>query len=1345
MAKKGGGIRVSGIFVPVELDTTRLEQSLRSMNKDLGTVSTALKNTFDKNVSPVALTQKLVKVTEALGGIRQSAAALRVLKPFDALTKDSSELAVSLSNIAKTTGMTEKSLGALYDKIAKQTAIDSEIKSLRVLQRQFKLTAQEAIAFARANGAAVSEEAANQFGRQAAAQRRRGVAGIFTPSSVSAGAQSALAATGVVTGMYGVVELTKAAYQASMRMENLQLSFESIFGSSQKAAAQLEYVRQVTDELGLSFNKSADGAKKMYAAARGTVVEKDANQIFKAFSTMAAALKLTGEETDSVFLAISQMISKGKISAEELRLQLSERMPGAVTLFAKSINVTTKELDDMLQKGQVGLEALQKFAVEVQNTYAAGAAGASKGLQAELNRVGTAWFFLKQAFVDAEGSASSLRTVENLLKGITNLAPEISATASFLVKMGLAAAVIAPLATALRAVATAQTAVAASSGLMALATGKATTAFAAFGAMLRGHPILLAATALGALAAALWTFVEAQPNAMKAIEGLTYEFDKTKSGAANAADEIDRLNKGIDENTKKKLQASSDVAFKKFTDIFAPKQNDMKIMISEVYVPQEQTYYVESAFSKSLEQLKKGLSSQQKALVAEGQNLGKDFYAAFLTHLWAGASDKKLGSVVKEYEDKFILLKDAMSLEDIPEEISSEIMKIAGGVLALGNSVGSTRAQLRDYSSGLSDSKTALDAFAVAYDSLKKLSQGTDLGKDLKAQEDINAMSKNLVTMSKAVEVSQQRLQELGKRTEKNKEEWDKHQSSVDRNKTAFLLLGEAAIKSKLDLSIMTEGIRLAGQAAGLSEEQIRSLQERAKEGFVLGGTKTVDAVVADLETERTLATATAGTKKAFGILKSYAKDARKELALARAVVAGSAKDIALALENPAVTQEQISRILSKANETAAAIDAASGGKKAKGNWESINSTIEQATKTLATWQGKLDESKVSEFAASVEAEIDKIDKAIRASKGTSEQIKQLRELREEIKRVGEERKKQIAEEQAEMLRKELTRTVGRVTKSYKSLEGVDNTEVYQAAKDQYDLDAEYFEKALEKKQISQEQYNTYIRMMDAILADALLRSQTDLFSRLQVAAKDYYRKYGDFTKHMGGVVTEAMDSSAKAISAFARSGASDFESLANAFASMADRILAIATDLFAQQVVSALWSGAMDWFSSPKVDMSAPGMAQGSRSSNGQIVRHANGGAYFGGNLSSYSGSIVSSPTLFSTGTKVPAYATGAGLMGEAGPEGIFPLTRIGGKLGIRAEIPENQGTVIQQSIKINVQNNSKTQVSAQESRDNQGNVNIELLIEEQVAQSMRRPGSGTYKAIQNNWGGTPALAQRG
>ncbi|MBI6467287.1 phage tail tape measure protein [Proteus mirabilis] len=82
-----------------------------------------------------------------------------------------------------------------------------------------------------------------------------------------------------------------------------------------------------------------------------------------------------------------------------------------------------------------------------------------------------------------------------------------------------------------------------------------------------------------------------------------------------------------------------------------------------------------------------------------------------------------------------------------------------------------------------------------------------------------------------------------------------------------------------------------------------------------------------------------------------------------------------------------------------------------------------------------------------------------------------------------------------------------------------------------------------------------------------------------------------------------------------------------------------------------------------------------------GAPVANANGGVYNSASLSAYSGQIVHKPTMF-------AFAKGAGLMGEAGPEGIFPLRRgADGKLGVIAKMP-NQGGGVTQHYHINIKN---------------------------------------------------------
>ncbi|MBZ4023247.1 hypothetical protein CKO11_12340 [Rhodobacter sp. TJ_12] len=86
------------------------------------------------------------------------------------------------------------------------------------------------------------------------------------------------------------------------------------------------------------------------------------------------------------------------------------------------------------------------------------------------------------------------------------------------------------------------------------------------------------------------------------------------------------------------------------------------------------------------------------------------------------------------------------------------------------------------------------------------------------------------------------------------------------------------------------------------------------------------------------------------------------------------------------------------------------------------------------------------------------------------------------------------------------------------------------------------------------------------------------------------------------------------------------------------------------------------------KAIMGIPGMS-GFSSWIGGLLTSADGNVFEGGrHLTAYAnGGVVSSPTFF-------PMADGTGLMGEAGPEAIMPLTRIGGKLGVRAAVSQAQ-----------------------------------------------------------------------
>jgi len=97
--------------------------------------------------------------------------------------------------------------------------------------------------------------------------------------------------------------------------------------------------------------------------------------------------------------------------------------------------------------------------------------------------------------------------------------------------------------------------------------------------------------------------------------------------------------------------------------------------------------------------------------------------------------------------------------------------------------------------------------------------------------------------------------------------------------------------------------------------------------------------------------------------------------------------------------------------------------------------------------------------------------------------------------------------------------------------------------------------------------------------------------------------------------------------------------------------------------------------------DLSKGGLGTGWLSGLGKLFANADGGVYRSPGLSQYSGQVVSSPRLF-------AFANGTGLMGEAGPEAVMPLSRdSAGRLGVKAS---SEGRSINITVHVNGNSNA-------------------------------------------------------
>ena len=243
------------------------------------------------------------------------------------------------------------------------------------------------------------------------------IRGAFTSlSSVVTASKLAIAAWGAALLYAG-----KSILDAQIELQRLEQSYKSVFGES--AAAQLRAVYEQTDRVGLNFFKTAEAAKSFFAAGQGTTLTTELDDIFKAVTNAGAALQLSTEQVNGTFIALGQMISKGKVQAEELRGQLGERLPGAFQMAAKAMGMTTAELDKFMADGKLTAEdLLPKLAKVLQEVYAKSAENAANTAQGAINRMSTEWTLFKANVVDSGPMVAMINAVTDALKGQNDVA-----------------------------------------------------------------------------------------------------------------------------------------------------------------------------------------------------------------------------------------------------------------------------------------------------------------------------------------------------------------------------------------------------------------------------------------------------------------------------------------------------------------------------------------------------------------------------------------------------------------------------------------------------------------------------------------------------------------------------------------------------------------------------------------------------------------------------------------------------------------------------------------------------------------------------------------------------------
>ncbi|EKS4063889.1 tape measure protein, partial [Shigella sonnei] len=231
-------------------------------------------------------------------------------------------------------------------------------------------------------------------------------------------ATSAIKAGTAIYSFQTALEAYRRIMEVGLKKEASQRAAQFVLGD-EGAKRATEFVKNLADSSGVDQIETLSSFAKFSAGAG----DMNADQKESLFSNVIGTSRLMGLSTDEIngiLKAFEQMASKGKIQAEELRGQLGDRMAGAFQLFARSLGMTTEELDKAMKDGKVLYkDVFPKVSAEMGRMIdkAGGWEKIINSTQTQLGRLSNSWNNNLALMFDGsqEGLTDFTRSLTNLL------------------------------------------------------------------------------------------------------------------------------------------------------------------------------------------------------------------------------------------------------------------------------------------------------------------------------------------------------------------------------------------------------------------------------------------------------------------------------------------------------------------------------------------------------------------------------------------------------------------------------------------------------------------------------------------------------------------------------------------------------------------------------------------------------------------------------------------------------------------------------------------------------------------------------------------------------------------
>ena len=205
------------------------------------------------------------------------------------------------------------------------------------------------------------------------------------------------------------LSIAKDFYDTNVELEKFQVLMTGVTGSMDRGRAAMDYVLDFATKAPFSIDALSDTFVRFTVAGL-----KPMEGSMTSLTNAIAAFGGTPEDVKLATMALQQMSAKGVVSMEELRRQLSERVPTAIHDMAKGLGLSYAELVDKISSGnQMAGEAIEKLFDIWDEKYVGAAEKLMDTMKGAVTRTGVEWTRLMKDIGDGNGAFKSLTKVVN--------------------------------------------------------------------------------------------------------------------------------------------------------------------------------------------------------------------------------------------------------------------------------------------------------------------------------------------------------------------------------------------------------------------------------------------------------------------------------------------------------------------------------------------------------------------------------------------------------------------------------------------------------------------------------------------------------------------------------------------------------------------------------------------------------------------------------------------------------------------------------------------------------------------------------------------------------------------